>query len=49
MDFVSSPRAAGNRTRWKEIVSKSSVMPCKVWDRIEKNYFFFQVKSKLQR
>ena len=27
MDFASSTRAAENRTRWKGIVAKSSVMP----------------------
>ena len=27
MDFASSTRAAKNRTRWKGIVVKSSVMP----------------------
>ena len=27
MDFASSTRAAENRTRWKEIVANSSVVP----------------------
>ena len=27
MDFVSSTRAAGNRSRWKGIVANSSVVP----------------------
>ena len=38
MDFASSAKAAENRTRWKEIVAKSSVMPqqsSKLWDRTE--------------
>ena len=38
MDFASSTRAAENRTRWKEIVANSFVVPRRtsnVWDRIE--------------
>ena len=34
MDFASSARAAENRTRWKEIVTKARLH---VWDRIENN------------
>ena len=38
MDFASSIRTAQNRTRWKGIVAKSSMVPqrpCKVLDRTE--------------
>ena len=37
MDFASSTRAAEDRTRWKGIVVKSSVVPQrprKVWDKL---------------
>ena len=38
LDFASSTRAAENRTEWKKIVAKSSVVPDdlpKLWDRME--------------
>ena len=42
IDFVSSTRAAENRTMWKGIVANSSVVPDdlpRLWDRIEnRNY-----------
>ena len=38
MDFASSTRAAGDRTMWKGIVVKSSVVPKRLkrsWDRLD--------------
>ena len=40
MDFVSSTRAAENRTRWKGIVANLSVVPRgddlpRLWDRLD--------------
>ena len=38
MDFASLSRVAEDRTRWKGIVAKSTVVsqqPCKVWDRLD--------------
>ena len=45
MDFASSARTAENRTKWKGIVAKSSVVPqrpCKVkgYDRIHRRVLF---------
>ena len=40
MDFASSTRAAENRSKWKGIAAKSSVVPNELawlWDKIE-NY-----------
>ena len=34
MDFVNHTRAAENKTTWKGIVPKSSVVP-RLWERIE--------------
>ena len=48
MDFASSTRAAKNRTGWKGIVAKSSVMPHnlpRLWELKEKK--IGKVKSKL--
>ena len=48
MDFASSTRAATNRTRWKGIVTQSSVMPQNLprsWELKEKK--IGKVKSKL--
>ena len=38
MDFASSARAAKNRTKWKGVVAKSSVVfqrPARLWDRLD--------------
>ena len=38
MDFASSTRAAKDRTRWKGMVVKSSVVPndlARLWDRLD--------------
>ena len=38
MDYASSTRAAEDRTRWKEIVVKSSLVPndlTRLWDRLD--------------